>query len=208
MAKAGFKITERDVEILRFINDFGFCEMPQLERRFGFKKPRNYQVMSRLIEGGLVKHERVFYGRHGIFRLSERGAKLTELPALARVPLATYQHDLTLIEVYLKLREQYPAAQWVSERQLRRDKYFDGVGKTGHLSDGLLVFPDGKQVAVEVELSLKGKHRLEHILKGYGADFSLEAVWYYCSEGVASVISLMAASWPFVKIYPLREFLG
>jgi DNA-binding MarR family transcriptional regulator len=81
------RVTERDIEILRFINDFGFCEMPHLNKRFGWRKPRNYQVVNRLLRMGFLKHERVFYGRHGIYRLSQKGARHTDLPALQRVPL-------------------------------------------------------------------------------------------------------------------------
>ncbi len=65
-------LTERDIRILHFINDFGFCEMPQLEKMFSLTKPRNYQIIQRLLAAGLVKHERVFHGRHGIYRLSKK----------------------------------------------------------------------------------------------------------------------------------------
>lgn len=203
-----YRLTERDLAILQFINDFGFCEMPHLDRRFGLKKPRNYQVVNRLVEAGLVAHERVFHGRHGIYRLSAKGASYTDLPALQRVALGNYHHDVMLIDVYLKLRTLHPEATWLSERHLKRDKFLDGVGKHGHLSDGVLVFPEGNQIAIEVELSLKGKNRLERILKGYGGDFSMKEVWYYCSEGVAASVRSLAASMPFVKIHLLKDLLG
>jgi DNA-binding PadR family transcriptional regulator len=201
------KLTERDIGILKFINEFGFSEMPQIERRFGLKKPRSYQLLTRLVEEGYVKHERVFHGRHGIYRLSRKGAKLTHLPPLARVPLANYKHDITLMEVYLRLREDYPEASWISERELKRDKYFDGVGKFGHLSDGLLVFKDGKRIAVEVELSLKSRNRVEQILRWYGGVFEIEEVWYYCPKGIMASMSSMAVEMPHIKFNDLDEFL-
>ena len=201
------KLTERDIGILKFINEFGFSEMPQIERRFGLKKPRSYQLLTRLVEEGYVKHERVFHGRHGIYRLSRKGAKLTHLPPLARVPLANYKHDITLMEVYLRLREQYPEALWISERELKRDKYFDGVGKFGHLSDGLLVFKDGKRVAVEVELSLKSRNRVEQILRWYSGVFEIEEVWYYCPRGIMASMSSMAFEMAHIKFNDLGEFL-
>lgn len=204
---SGFKLTERDLQILSFINAFGCCEMPQLDRRFGLSKPRNYQLMNRLLKAGLVKHERVFYGRHGIYRLTAKGAKLTDLPPLARIPLATYHHDLTLIELYLRLRERYPQAHWMSERALMRDKHADGVGKRGHLPDGVLILPEQKPIAVEVELTLKSKPRLERILKGYSAAFDYQAVWYYCSEAVAAYIAPMTVKLPFIHIHRLKDWL-
>lgn len=201
-------LTERDRELLQFINDFGFCEMPQLDARFGLKHPRNYQLVKRLVAGGYLKHERLLHGRHGVLRLTPRGAKLTTLPAIKQVSLGTYHHDLTLIRVYLQLRARYPEATWLSERQLRCDKHYDGVGKTGHLPDGILVFPDGKQVAVEVELTLKSRYRLESILKGYGGAFEYQEVWYYCASRIVAPMASMAAKWPFIKIYGLEEILG
>ncbi len=198
-----YRITERDLEILKFINDFGFVEMPHLDRRFGFKKPRNYQLITKLVDAGFVQHERVFFGRHGVYRLTPKGAAMTELPHLARINLGTYKHDIVLIDTYLNLRMQYPEAGWISERQLMKDKHATGVGQRGHVPDGLLVFPDGKQVAIEVELTLKGKYRLEKILKGYGAAFSYKEVWYYCSRAIIDSMRSMAVKMPFIKFYEL-----
>jgi hypothetical protein len=177
------QVTARDIEILQFINEFGFCEMPHLDKRFGWNKPRNYQVIERLLRMELLRHERVFYGRPGIYRLTKKGASYTGLPAMQGVPLGNYMHEVTLIDVYLRLRSLYPEARFVSERQLKRDKFFDGVGKRGHLSDGYLIFPEGKQVAIEVELSLKGRNRTESILKGYGREFSIEEVGITVQRG-------------------------
>ncbi|MDQ3187106.1 MAG: MarR family winged helix-turn-helix transcriptional regulator [Pseudomonadota bacterium] len=202
------KLTERDIELLKFINLFGFCEMPYLEQRFGLKKPRSYQVVNRLVEGGLVKHERVFHGRPGIYRLSPKGAQLTGLPRLVRVPLATYHHDITLIQVYLRLRVAYPQADWISARSLLQAKHADGVGRRGHLPDGVLVLEGGKQVAIEVELTMKGRHRLEKILKSYAGAFDYGEVWYYCAANVAAAMRPLVEKLPFIKIYSVKEFLA
>lgn len=208
-------LTERDIEIIKFINTFGFCEMPQIEKRFNLKKPRNYQLVSRLVEKGLLKHERIFHGRHGIFRATDKGAKYTELPPLHRVIYGNYKHDLLVIELYLKLRQLHPEAQWVSERELKRDKYFDGVGKRGHLPDGMLLFPvegkpEKKQIVVELELTLKGKNRMEGILKGYTANFSIDEVWYYCSGDIVESVRLQAenARVAMIKVYNVNELLN
>lgn len=202
------RITERDLEILNFINDFGFCEMPQLEKRFNLRKPKNYMLINRLIKIGLVKHERLFYGRHGIYRLTRKGARNTPLPPLNRVVLGNYIHDIKLMEIYLKLRELYPEAQWISERKLKQEKYTDGVGKKGHLPDGMLIFPDGKEVAIEVELTAKDRRRVERILKWYTGKFDIKEVWYYCSPSIVAYMQNKAAKMAFVKVKRLDELLG
>jgi len=159
----GMQLTERDVKILQFINDFGFCEMPQIEKLFGLVKPRSYQIMQRLVAAGLVKHERVFHGRHGIYRLTKKGASHTDLPALARITLANYNHSLAVLDVYLYLQAKHPDAEWLSERHLIHEKYFDGVGKRGHLPDGIMLMPGSdekeQKIAIEVELRSKAKAR-------------------------------------------------
>lgn len=208
----GMRLTERDMKILHFINDFGFCEMPQIEKMFALAKPRSYQIIQRLIEAGLVKHERVFHGRHGIYRLSKKGASHTDLPAPLRISLAHYNHSLAVLDVYLHLRQKHPDAEWLSERHLAHQKYFDGVGKRGHLPDGILLLPDNdkkeQKIAIEVELRSKAKARIESILKWYTSQFDFFEVWYFCPQGVAeSLRSVVGASMSFVKIWSLREIL-
>ncbi|BBB14769.1 uncharacterized protein RVIR1_10270 [Candidatus Rickettsiella viridis] len=201
------KLTSRDVDILRFINEFGFCEMPQLNQRFGLRKPRNYQVINKLIRHHLVQHERIFYKQHGLFRLTAAGARFTPLPPLHRVPLANYRHDLTVLTLYLKFRDLYPDVTWISERKLKHDKYKLGVGQHGHLPDGVLVFPDDKQIAIEVELSHKSKLRLDDILKSYASQFSIQEVWYFCKESMQPRLQEATKAMSFVKIYLLKHFL-
>lgn len=201
-------LTERDVEIIRFINNFGFCEMGQIEKRFLLKKPRNYEIMRRLVRHGFINHKRIYFGRHGVYYASAKGAKYTNLPPIDRISQGQYDHQIFIIKVYLKLRQQYPDAHWISERQLKHDKFYDGVGKRGHVSDGILLSPDDKQIAIEVEMSVKGKNRMEKILKGYGAQFNIKEVWYFCLPNVASMLSVVAVKMPFIKIFDLEKFLA
>lgn len=207
------KLTERDLEILNFINDFGFCEVSHVEKLFSLHGCRGYQLLNRLVRAGLLEHERIFYAKPGIYRTTGKGANYTNLPALQRVALGNYKHDMLMIEVYLKLRELCPDMEWISERQLKHDKYFDGVGKKGHLPDAMLRFPkeivkgEAKQVAIEVELTAKSKIRAEKILAGYGSEFSIAEVWYYCADGVVEFMRSIAAGMDFIKIHRLRELL-
>lgn len=202
------QLTKRDIEMIRFINEFGFCEMPQFMKRFGLKKTWMYEMMQRLIEAGFIKHQRILHGRPGVYSVTRKGAKLTDLPPIEQVTVGRYEHQNCVLNVYMKLREQYPEAHWISERRLMNDKFCDGLGKTGHVSDGILMFPDGKQIAIEVELSIKGKNRIEKILRGYGAQLSIKEVWYYCTPPVASLLKRLSANMPFIKTYHLREFLN
>jgi hypothetical protein len=201
-------ITAREVQILHFINEFGFCEMPYIQRQFGLKKARSYQLITRLIDMGLVLHERVFHSRHGLYRLTKKGAAYTQLPELAKVPVGNYEHQLMIIDVYLKLKSLYPDATWISERKLEHDKFSAGLGQRGHLADGILVMPDQTKMAIEVELTQKGKNRLGQILKGYSSQFDFTEVWYYCVPEIIPSYKAITARLSYIKIFNLREFLA
>ncbi|OGT30684.1 MAG: hypothetical protein A3E87_06910 [Gammaproteobacteria bacterium RIFCSPHIGHO2_12_FULL_35_23] len=201
------QITERDQQILSFINEFGFCELKHLNKKFNFNSPRNNQILKRLIKAGLINYEKIFHQRPAIYYLTRKGAQLTELPPMKKIPLAKYNHDLFLIDTYLKLKHLYPQTAWISERQLVRDKHLAGVGQRGHLPDGILVFPDGKQIAIEVELTIKSKARLEKILKTYISLFHYQEVWYYCTDIVANLLYNLAIKMPFIKVNLLQSLL-
>lgn len=202
-------MTKRDIEILKFINEFGYCEMPQIERQFSLKKPRSYQVIKRLINEGLVVHEYILRNRHGVYRLTKGGANLTDLPAIKFISLGGYLHQLKVIDVYQRLMKLYPDALWISERILQQNKFSGGrLRRYGHIADGMLLFPDGTKIAVEVELTMKGKSRLDKILKSYRANLSVKEVWYFCEKEITNKIRSAAACWPFVIVFEINEILN
>lgn len=198
------KLTERDVEILRFINEFGFCEITHLERKFRLKKSRCYQVVQRLIKANLLKHARIFHGRNGVFYVTKQGANFTDLPILKNIPKDNYDHQLTVLNLYLKLSERLLDATWLSERRIRREKSLYCVGREiKHLCDGILVFPDDKKVAIEVELTMKSKERLQDIILGYVLHKHIKEVWYFCSDETIERVSKAAGKWPHIQISSL-----
>lgn len=197
------KMTKRDIEILEFINEFWFCEITQIEKKFDLKKPRSYQIMQRLVREKLVIHEKVFHGRNGIYYLSKQGASYFDLPAMSNVPIAIYDHQLAIIDVHFKLMHLYPDAQWISERRLKRERFAKGIGMLGHISDGLLVFPDDRQIAIEVELTMKGKLRLEKIFKAYASQLEIKEIWYFCSPEVLPKMRKAAEKRSYIKVHGL-----
>ncbi len=202
-------LTDRDMEILNFINQFGFCEMPHIEKMFKLKKPRNYKVMQRLVKAGLVIHEYILRNRHGIYRLTREGAECTDYPMLKYVSLGSYLHQLTVVDVYLKLMERFPDATWISERSLKRDQYVKGsFVRYGHVADGLLLLPDDKKIAIEVELTMKGKDRLGKIVHSYALNRSISEVWYYCSTDIVKKMKKTIDWWSHVKVFELGELQG
>lgn len=201
------RLTNRDKEILCFINDTGICVMPQLQREFNLKFPRNYQVIKRLIDGGFVLHEQIFKNQHGVYYLTEKGAENTPLPALTNISLGGYKHQLLITDIRQKLLNGYPNTKWISERYLKQQKYCYGIGKTGHIADGILIFPDDKKVAIEIELSLKSKFRLENIFSAYGSQLDIDEAWYFCIDQLIRPLTLLSKNKSYIKIHSLKEFI-
>ena len=193
----------RDTKIIKFINEFGFCEMPQIEKQFGLNKPRAYKIMQRLVKHGYVIHERIFYHRHGIYRVTREGAQLTGLPRLVKVPVGIYEHQLAVIEIYIQLMQQYPGATWMSERIIRKLGYMPKMGsrKEKHFADALFYLPDGKLVAIEVELTMKSKRRLKDILTAYMCQLEIKEVWYFCSPEIIERVKILANKFSMIKVF-------
>lgn len=201
------QLTQRDLALFEFINQFGFCETLHLSLRFNLKPKRVNKVTRRLVEQGYLIKEKDFYGKHALYRLTPKSAQFTALPPLSKLALGQYKHTKSLIHLYLKLRKHYPDAQWISERTLISEKCADGVGEFGHIPDAILQLND-KHIAIEVELTCKNKKRLAAIVKGYTTNFSVQEVWYFCAKEVLSSVKKVAGHLPYIKIHELHPFLG
>lgn len=202
-------LSENMIEILRMLNEFGFCDISHIGKRFDVKKTIAYENMQILINYRLVMHTRLLKYQPRVYYLTSKGIDLLklDLPLIRRIPLNIYAHQLTVIDVYLKLRKIYPNAIWVSERRLIREKYSSNSKMNDHLPDGALVFPEGYQCAIEVERSLKTRDRLSAILNEYGLQTTYREVWYFCTTGIITTLSELAIDAPYIKIYNLSEFL-
>lgn len=202
--KPNYQVTDRDIEILRFINDFGFCEITHICKAFGLSRLRAYQIMKRLVVLDFVIHQRIFYGKRGIYSLSKLGASQTQLSELKKIPLAHYDHYLKVIDVYLHLLKCYPDSEWISERHVLKKQFSRGLGQKGHIEDGVLIL-DGKQIAIEVELSKKGGYRVEKIVRSYASRFEIHAVWYFCSDHVRPALDALTPKYTYLKVHSIKD---
>ena len=95
---------------------------------------------------------------------------------------------------------------FVPERRLRQQEGFKGVGVSGHLPDGLLRRPGQQPIAVELEMSTKGRRRLQQIVSGYAANMGLEEGWYFVTgQDVRHVVEEAAKPHDFIKVLDWRR---
>jgi hypothetical protein len=162
------------------------------------RSPRTASArLARLAEAGYVRSERLFAGRPPMHLITPAGLRVAgstlEPP---RVDARTYQHDVGAAWLWLAARAGTfgPLQEVVAERRLRSHDAkrepgtqplgvrLGGVGPRGqerlHYPDLLLSTAGGRRVALELELSSKGRTRLETILVGYGSDPRIDGVVY------------------------------
>ena len=153
----------------------------------------------RVLRGhGLVDYARPFAHEPGVFLITAAGLGVlrSELP-VPRLDLRTHRHDLLAASAAGVLRDEHPDLTVVTEREMRsldrredRDPdapalgvAYPGLGPSGfprlHYPDLALVDASGRRrVGVEVELTSKGRRRLEQILTAYARDRHLDRVIY------------------------------
>lgn len=161
-------LTDRDIRFLRDVTRFGGLTVEWLSRRHFDATKTAYNRLERLQAVGVLALRRVFYRGSGVYVATRQGAELSRTGLAAVSPSQrTLCHLLHVADVALRLMREYPRSTWVTERELRRealnlarDRSTGRLLRGGeHVPDGLLVLPDGRRIAVEVERTTKWKRR-------------------------------------------------
>jgi hypothetical protein len=110
--------------------------------------------------------------------------------AKRKITYDTYRHDVGVAWLWLAARAGSfgPVSETISERAMRSRDYHAGEhgerlavrlgGGQHHYPDLLLHTPNGKRIAVELELSSKSRTQRERILSAYAIDRRVDAVVY------------------------------
>lgn len=191
----GFRVTGRDLEIVRWIGRLRFAEAEQVALRFTMDRRNAYRRLRGLVAMGLLEHRRVFHAQPGVYAATRFGLGSAELRLpCARLDIRTYQHDRIAAGLLIALEEEFGTAAVVTERELRSheggnpERLRYAVRRGGERTRRGLHFPDlvvhrdrGLSLAVEVELSAKGRTRLDSIVAAYVRARHIAAVRYYAA---------------------------
>jgi hypothetical protein len=221
---SGFRVTERDVEVVRWLGRVRLATVRQIREKMGMGRTKAYERLAGLVGLGLVVHERGVPG-HGVYLASREGLRMAGLGlAPASMSLGSLAHDLAVAEVVARLESQMPGIGLLTERELRAhvhetgDQTFRprvsqrGMRESRHWPDLVLLTgrTEPSWLAIEVELQKKGAQRLQAILAGYDragysdAERKLWGVLYVVPDAdhqrrlltVAARVDLTADSWP------------
>jgi hypothetical protein len=222
------RITARDRFLLAYAAEHKLVLAAQANALLRTSTPAAARRLRELKADGLLRSDRPFAEQPPCYQVTRQGLGVIEsrLPAPRSVDRAGYRHDIGVGWLWLAAH----AGVWgemrevVSERTMRsRDGKSPGSERFGvrlgglgaggrerfHYPDLLLVDPNGHRVAVELELSSKGRRRIEGILAGYAADPRISAVLYLVDRpsvgrvieasaralGIADLVHVQRARW-------------
>lgn len=193
---SGPVLTDRDLEILRWIGTHGVVTPDQVAIHFFDRSDgtvgrwaayRRIRVLEQL---ELLKRDHTFWRESTVLRVTLEAARLVHLDvAPAKLVLADVRHSLAVVDLLEQLlRHSPPDTRLVTERQLRARRHTalrNGLeaGVRGRIPDALLIFPGDESVAIELDLTAKRSNVYDDILSTYLVQ-EYSAVWWYVAPGV------------------------
>jgi DNA-binding PadR family transcriptional regulator len=198
-------LQDRDLEILKFINKFGYVGLDHIRELYNFSQSRVYQILGRLIKNDYIDKKRVIADQASIYWLKTKGADLLETNRINKVSLQNIEHNLIVLNVYLELMKQNSTLEIKSDRELRQGK---GFGYTGHIPDLEIQTEEQngkKNIAIEIEISRKDRKRLKSIVSTMEHGSKYLEVHYYC---LGSSINLVREVTEFKPMFKVFEYMG
>jgi hypothetical protein len=191
------RVTDRDRRLLEFVALHRLVLADHVRALLGVSAEVAGARLRLLAAAGFLSRAQVFHRQPACFQITRQGLALIggELPA-PRIDLRCYGHDVGVAWLWLAARTGAFGAmrEVIAERQLRSHDGGDAgrdrplgvrLGATGpggrerlHYPDLLLVSAEGRRIALELELTPKGRTRRERILAAYAADARVDAVLY------------------------------
>jgi hypothetical protein len=217
--QSGFRLTARDLEIISWTGRLRFAEAAQVARRFRMDRRNAYRRLHRLVAHSLLDHRRIFHALPGAYLVTKGGldAAGLQLPR-PRVDVRSYRHDREVAWVLIALESEFGPTAILSERELRsRDLRSPGwpryaVWRGNHRTRRGLHFPDlaverrDGLLAVEVELTGKGRARLDSIVAGYVRARHVAAVRYYAAPTARRGVERAVARASAHELFEIRTW--
>lgn len=200
-------LTERDLEIVRFIGRAGVAEARQVAARWqreerrqdgavkGMPQSNAYRRLRGLEALGLLERRRLLHAEPAVFLATRAGLRFAGLELGPRkVSAGGITHATEATWLALRLEEEFGEQRVVTEREIRardgaaeRPAYAVEAGGTLpggrrplHFPDLAIEREDGEgPLCVELELTTKGRRRLAEIVRAYVRGRHIGGVRYY-----------------------------
>jgi hypothetical protein len=185
--------TEKDGEIVAWIGRIGAAGAEHVMERFAMGRSWAYARLGGLVEAGLLERRTLLYRRPGLYLATTEGLRWQGLRRLGvyRVGAGGFEHARQLATAAVALELGSPGWRVASEREIRLEEADGGRliasvqvgGVPGgrpalHRPDLALLSPQGRVIAVELELSVKAPRRLAAICRAWARARHIDAVYY------------------------------
>ncbi|MCB6893880.1 MAG: replication-relaxation family protein [[Clostridium] scindens] len=155
------RLVERDFELLRSVGRWRFLLGRHMKVFSNFPSSRTVdRRLKLLVDAGYLERKKYIYGVPYIYTLTHKGRLLIGYNKRAeKLNFQMITHNIHVLDTVISLMEKYhfSAEDIITEKELHMK---DGFGISRHYPD-FTFEKDSKTYAVEVELSLKPKERLE-----------------------------------------------
>lgn len=185
------RCSARDLELLRIVGEQYAVTLPQLARMMGCSSHAARWLRSRWERAGWACGRALLVGVPVFVWLTRRGQSLAGIEySVWRPNAGMLAHIAAVTDVRLHVLDRHPGAAWVCERELQREIAGVPGSRQRHRPDGLVVI-DGREVAVEVELTLKRRARIEQIMAELVARYG--SVTYFAASAPQRALVTVAA---------------
>ncbi len=171
------RLKDKDLITFDFIAKFGFATVEQLYSYLGGSINSLKTRLSHLVNDGYLVNHRIFFGKPSVYTITNK-ANRTGLSIVKEISLRDYEHDILVIDVFLKLRDKF--VNHTTEKMIRAERGV-GVGKSGRIPDLIGHTADGKTIAIEVDRTDKSLDRLRTIIVTYAGYSKYDEVWFICA---------------------------
>jgi hypothetical protein len=164
MAVDKFVLTSRDVEVLKLVYRFRFCLGRHVKDLVEFPSARTVsRRLKLLVEAKYLERKKYLYGVPYLYTLAHKGRTFLGVNKRAeKIRLERIWHDCLVLDTFVYFKKKgVSLSDILTEKELYSQ---DGFGRRRHFPD-LVIIKDGKKTAVEVELTLKAKERIEENCK-------------------------------------------
>lgn len=185
------RCSARDLELLRIVGEQYAVTLPQLAQMMDCSVHAARWLRSRWERAGWARGRAVLVGEPVFVWLTRRGQSLAGIDySVWRPNAGMLAHIAAVTDVRLDVLGRHSGATWVCERELHRELAGTPAGRQRHRPDGLVVI-DGREVAVEVELTLKRRARIEQIMAELVARYG--SITYFAAPAPRRALTAVAA---------------
>jgi DNA-binding CsgD family transcriptional regulator len=191
-----FQVSQRDLELLLLIAEQYAITLDQLARLIGRSYRTARGLRDRWCNAGWTQSARLAVDLPPFVWLTGSGSRLVQSPYRTWNPhpgLATHIEAVT--HTRLLLDRQLHVGEWECERSLAQRAPSRSDNRP-HLPDAVLTCPE--RIAIEVELNLKSRARLEAIVEELSLTY--DSVWYFAPDRIGPKLSEFAHTAPYDNV--------